>query len=191
MGRQIQFHMLGSDCKEFVQFIQNRDPVIVIQWISESQEIEETKDACAKGGWYCLWNQQILLSLKRTYIRESDRGPYYRVDSALPVIEFSYTPTEQLWNRRAALIQGRLWAGFENESKEFAKWYGALVRWIQRNFIKNPVPLLGGYLGPAAYNWYLKGGLLLPGFQPPTTAQWLSWAAAQDAHRVTAPRNPC
>lgn len=190
MGRQIQFHMLGSDCEEFLQFIQSRDPVTVIQWVSESQEIEEAKDACAKGGWYCLWNQQILLSLKRTYIPQSDRGPYYRVDSALPVIEFSCTPTEQLWNGRPALIQGRLWAGFENESKQFAKWYGALVRWIRRNFIKNPVPLLGGYLGRAAYNWYLKGGLLLPGFQPPITAQWLSWAAAQDAHRVTAPRDP-
>lgn len=181
---------MASDCSDFLQFIQNRDPVIVIQWTSGSSEIKEVKNACAEGGWYCLWNQHLLPSLQREYIKDSDRGPYYRVDSALPVIEFSYTPIQQLWNARPALRQGRVWAGFERKNKQFEHWYGAVVRWIRHKFVKNPVPLLGGYLGPAAYDWYLKGGLLLPSFQPPVTAEWISWAAAQDAHRITAGRAP-
>lgn len=177
--------MLQGDCHEFLQFVRGRDPVIVIHWTSKSEELEEVTNACANAGWYCLWNQHLLASLTRKYIRDSDRGPYYRVDSGLPVIEFSYTPNPELWNGRPALVQGRVWAGFETQNKQFERWYAAVVRWLRANFMRNPVPLLGGYLGPGAYDWYRKGGLLLPGFQPPLTAQWISWAAAQDAHRVT------
>lgn len=177
--------MIESDCSEFLEFVQNRDPVIIIQWVSKSLELEEMRSVCARAGWYCFWNQNILISLERRYIKDSDHGPYYRVDSALPVIEFSYTPTQTVWNGRPALLQGRVWAGFEQTNKRFDRWYAAVVGWIRRKFVKNPVPLLGGYLGPAAYEWYRKGGLLLPSFQPPLTPEWISWAAAQDAHRVT------
>ena len=152
LGRQTHFHMLQSDCREFLQFVQGRDPVIVIHWTSKSQELEEVTNACANAGWYCLWNQHLLASLTRKYIRDSDRGSYYRVDSGLPVIEFSYIPNPELWNGRPALVQGRVWAGFETKNKQFERWYAAVVRWLRANFIRNPVPLLGGYLGPGAYD---------------------------------------
>jgi hypothetical protein len=83
-------------------------------------EIEEVHEPWQRGGGYCLWNQALLPSLERKYIPESDHGPYYRVDSALPVIEFSYPlPVQELWNGKPALTQGRVWAGFEHENKDF------------------------------------------------------------------------
>jgi len=185
MGRQTQFHMMAQDCKQFLTFIRERNPVIVIPWTSKTWEIEQVQHPCEQAGWYCLWNQVLLPSLACKYISESDQGPYYRVDSALPVIEFSYAPpVPELWNGRPALMQGRVWAGFEHENKSFESWYNTVVRWIRKNFVKNTIPSLGGYLGPAAYDWYRKGGVLLPSFKPPITSQWLSWIEAQDQHRA-------
>jgi len=185
VGRQTQLHLFAQDCKQLLHFIQERDPVVVTDWTSQSMEIAEVQHPCEKGGWYCLWNQALLPSLQRKFIPESKRGAYYRVDSAFPVIEFSYPPpVQEVWNTRVAHTQGRVWAGFETENKDFERWYNAVVRWIRKNFIKNPVPHLGGYVGPAAYDWFKKGGLLLPMFRPPLTHQWLSWAEAQDQHRA-------
>jgi hypothetical protein len=177
--------MLEEDCRQFLHFVQERDPVVVIRRDSVSPQIEEVREPCEHGGSYCLWNQALLPHLERKFIPESVRGPYYRVDSAWPVIELFYPPPEgELWNAKPAHTQGRVWAGFETENKEFERWYNAVVRWIRKNFTKNPVPLLGGYLGPAAYEWYKKGGVLLPMLTPPITPQWLSWVQAQDQHRT-------
>jgi len=80
-------------------------------------------------------------------------------------------------------MQGRVWTGFEESNKDFLGWYDAMVRWVRKKFVKNPIPHLGGYVGPTAYDWYRDGGLLLPSFLPPIRPQWLSWAEAEDQHR--------
>jgi hypothetical protein len=186
MGKQIQLHMLASDCRQLLQFVQERDPVVMILWNSSSSENEEVLNPCSEGGTYCLWNQAVLPYLKRKHVTKSDHPSYYRVDSVLPVIEFSYPGSGfHTWNERSVLMQGRIWAGFEQENRDFERWYEALVRWIRKKFVKNPVPLLSGYAGPCAFEWYKKGGLLLPMVRPPVSPQWLSWAAAQDQHRAT------
>ena len=176
--------MLEEDCKQFLDFVRTRDPVVVIYRDSTSPRIEEIQRPWKQGGGYCLWNQALLPTLERKFIPESDRGPYYRVDSVWPIIEFSYpNPQQELWNGRPALTQGRVWAGFERENKEFERWYNAVVRWIRKNFIRNPVPL-DGYVGPAAYEWFKRGGTFFPMLRPPVTSQWLSWVQAQDQHRA-------
>jgi hypothetical protein len=183
MGRQIQFHMLAEDCKQFLSFIRDQDPVVVIDWCSESAEMKEVLQPWEFGGWYCLWNQALLPLLKRKFVPQSDRGPYYRIDSVCPVIEFSYpNPQQDAWDGRPALTQGRVWAGFERENKDFERWYNAIVRWIRKNFVRNPVPL-DGYVGPAAYEWFKKGGIFLPMLRPPMTKQWISWVQTQEQHR--------
>jgi hypothetical protein len=185
MGRQVQLHILPQDCGQLLDFIRQRDPVVVTDWISQSMEIVEVQNTCQKGGRYCLWNQGLLSRLTRRFVPESARGPCYTVDSTLPVVELSYpVPEQEPWNGRPALTQGRIWAGFKVENRDFERWYNALARWIRKNFIKNPVPLLGGYLGPAAYEFYKRGGILLPTLRPPITSTWLSWVEAQDQHRA-------
>jgi|ERR1700690_50281 len=185
MGRQTQFHMLESDCREFLEFVHQRDPVIVLDRSSTSQAIEEAQQPWGRGETYWLWNQAILPDLKRRFVRvEPESASYYAIDSSLPVIEFWYpAPIPESWNGRPALMQGRVWAQFDHPTKEFERWYNAVVRWIRKNFVRNPVPL-GGYVGPAAYQWFKDGGLLLPHFRPPLTSSWLSWIEAQDQHRA-------
>lgn len=185
MGRQVQLHLLEEDCRQLLHFVHGRDPVVVIRRDSTLSEIDEVARPCEQGGSYCLWNQALLPSLQRKFIPESLRGPYYRVDSINPVIEFFYPPpVQETWNGRPAHTQGRIWAGFEKENKEFERWYNAIARWIRKNFLRNPIPHLGGYVGPAAYDFFRGGGLLLPFLRPPLTDQWLSWTAAQDQHRA-------
>jgi hypothetical protein len=185
MGRQTRFHMLTEDCRQFLEYVQQRDPVIVVDRSSKSGILEEAHRPWERPETYCLWNQSIIPMLERKFIRiESDpRASYYGIDSSLPVIEFWYaSPVPEPWNGRAALTQGRVWSEFQNPTKEFVSWYNAIIRWLRKNFIRDAV--LGDWVGPAAYRWYKDGGLLLPHFRPPITASWLSWVEAQDQHRA-------
>jgi len=182
--------MLGEDCGEFLEFVHHRDPVIVVERSSKSETIQEAQRPWERGETYCLWNQAVLPTLQRKFVRvEPDTAAsYYGIDYSLPVIEFWYpSPVQEEWNGRPALTQGRVWAQFENSGKEFESWYNALVRWIRKNFVRDTV--LGDWVGPAAYQWYKDGGLLLPHFRPPVTKSWLSWVEAQDQHRAVFPNN--
>ena len=128
-----------------------------------------------------MWNQAILPSLRRRAT-----GNQFSIDFSAPTIEFSYYPPAlEPWNGQPALIQGRIWASFENENKAFERWYNAAVRWIRKNFIRD---LALGFdrdsIGPAAYEWFKNGGLLLPQFRPPITDEWLAWTDVQNQHRA-------
>jgi len=173
--------MLDEDCRRFVRFLQERDPVIVTEWHSlESADIQEVQQPWEKGGSYCLWNQAIIPTLSR---RAS--GKYFNIEFSAPVIEFSYaSPQVEPWNGQPALIQGRIWASFETEDKAFGSWYSAAVRWIRKNFIRDiALGLERDSIGPAAYAWFRAGGLLLPGFRPPITDAWMAWVSVQNQHR--------
>ena len=120
------------------------------------------------------------------YDYDAATGKYFNMDFSAPVIEFTYeSPVVESWNGQPALTQGRIWASFETENKAFEKWYNAVVRWIRKNFIRD---LAVGHdrdsFGPAAYEWFRTGGLLLPNFRPPLTDAWLAWASVQNQHRA-------
>jgi hypothetical protein len=183
MGRQTRFHMLPEDCRRFVRFLHDHDPVIVTRWhSSESGEIEEVLNPWETGGHYCLWNRAVLPELKR---RAGEK--HFSIDFSALVIEFSYEfPLVEPWNGQPALCQGRIWASFETDDKSFENWYNAVVGWIRKNFIRDRALGHGqDSIGPAAYEWFRAGGLLLPGFRPPITDDWLAWVSVQNQHRAT------
>lgn len=173
MGRQIYFHMLPEDRDAFLEFVQRREPVIVTERSGRSAQIQPVKHLDPKRiHFLCLWHRGFLPELKREFIPESDEGPYYRIDDfKLPVLEFS-TSLRTVWEGKPALGQGRLYGSFEDKPAEFEEWYEALVRWIRKNFRRSPA--FGGCAGPAAYEFYKKGGYLLPFFRPPKTKEWLA-----------------
>ena len=181
--------MLAEDCREFLSFVQKRDPVVVARRDSESQEIEEVSRPWEEGALYCLWNQGILPRIEREFVARNPKPYFTLADHSLseaPLLEFFFpSPIQEPWNGRPALTQGRVYTGINpHKGKPFEAWYAAIVRWIRKSFVRNPIPLLGGYVGAAAYEWYKSGGIFLPMFRPPLTAQWLSWAEGQDQHRA-------
>jgi len=185
MGKQIQPHMFPQDCTGLIRFVQDHDPVVVIPYDSDSPQVVEVHTPCERAGVFCLWNQGLLPLLEYRHIPKSDHGPYFRVDSRLPVLEFIKSVQVE-WNGHPALLQGRIYSPFEcpkGQREKLEKWYSSLILWIRRHWVKNPVPLLGGYVGPTAFAAYRGGVTLLPMFAPPLTPQWISWSAAQDSLR--------
>lgn len=87
--------MLTDDCRRFVQFLQERDPVVVSEWRSSmSSEIKAVTRPWENGETYCLWNQEILPALSR-----EANGDYFNISFSAPVIEFSYANSVgEPWN---------------------------------------------------------------------------------------------
>ncbi len=182
MGRQTQLHMLEADCRQLLEFICQRDPVFAFQRCSLSPRPEPISEPWKTGDTYVLWNQSVSLAPVPIECGESTTKQYC-FDFDIPLIELSFrSPEPESWNARPALRQGRVWCSTSTGNLKFDRWYAAVVRWIRKNFIRNPVPL-DGFVGPAAYEWYKQGGTLLPWFFPPPTQTWMSWIAAQDQNR--------
>lgn len=185
MGRQIIFHMLPPDRVAFLRFVQERDPVVVTEFTSDSADIcplDLRNQVTPHERWLCLWNKDLLPSLKRYYVPELDHGPYYRVDYSLPILELS-VPVHAFWDEKPALTQGRLYAYAYQDHPALRIWYEALARWLRKNFKKNPMTWMSGYVGPAAYKWHEAGGLLLPVIAPPVNPEWCGRIHAQHSAR--------
>ena len=61
----------------------------------------------------------------------SDVGPYYRIDSSPPILEFS-VPNQTAWDGRPALTQGRLYTYAYRDHAALRTWYEALVGGYER-----------------------------------------------------------
>ncbi len=180
MGRQIQLHMLPDDCKALLEFVQDRDPVVIAKWDSDVAAIEPASEPCKYTGAMCLWNRSIVSALKREFIPDSKYGPYYRVDYSLAVLEMSACQMTD-WEGAPALIQGRVYAGSQDPRPEYKSWFDAIARWVRKRYFKNGG--LDGYVSPSVREWQASGGILLPMFKPPVTAEWLKFFDAQRAAR--------
>ena len=99
-----------------------------------------------------------------------------------PTLEFSPS-FNGTWEGKPALCQGRIYGIFEGKVAEFETWYEAILRWVKKSFMRNPTSM-GGYVGPAAYEFYENGGYLLPSFIPPHTDAWLKEVGKQHPFRI-------
>jgi hypothetical protein len=175
--------MLPEDRAAFIDFVQHRDSVVITEFTSASPDVQpvDPSQIPAKKDLLCLWNLALLSSLKRKHVPVSDVGPYYRIDSSLPILEFS-VPNHTAWDGQPALTQGRLYAYAYQDHAALRTWYEALVRWLRKSFAKNPITWMSGYVGPAAYRWYENGGLLMPTYLPPVNPEWR--ARIDEQHRI-------
>jgi hypothetical protein len=159
----------------FLRWVQEDDDLVaVVPESSDSPRIQpiETNDLGNHSGFY-LWNRRFLPKLKRKWIPGPRHYGVSVLDSA--VLEFSGSRLVT-WEAKPALIQGRLYGIFDpylEKPHEFEKWYEHLVRWIRRNYQRNPTSM-GGYTAPAAHRLFQDGGYLLPQFEPPRTDVWLA-----------------
>ena len=186
MGRQILFHMLDQDRVSFLDFVQQRNRVVVTNFTDSSSAdvLPEGLDTweSTSSKWLCLWNKDLLPDLRREYIPRSGIEPYYRVNYSLPILELS-VPSKGNWDREPALTQGRLYAYAYQDHAGLRNWYEALARWLRSRFMKNPISWMSGYVGAEAYRWYESGGLLLPILPPPVNSEWRERIHSQHAPR--------
>jgi hypothetical protein len=183
MGRQLQFHMLPGDLQAFIDFAQDRDPLCIADRDYPTADIECIVNAASSSRILVLWNRSIAASIQRTLI-STPAKKYWTLDRDLPIVELSPS-RECLWNNRAALLAGRIFGSFNIQHQGHKKWFDALSRWLRQNLVRSSIPGIS-YVGPAAFEWYQEGGVLVPMMiAPANTNAWCSWVAAQDAHRRT------
>jgi hypothetical protein len=178
MGKQIQLHMLPDDTRTLWGFITAHDPITLTLKSGDSKRVIPLADPFGERQVMTLWNHSLLPSLERKPVVSTEGQIYYRIDDGLPVLEFSPSVACS-WDEKNALLQGRIYGLFESHDRPYILWYDSITRWIRRHFIRNPVTSLGGYIGPAAWEWFKAGGILLPMFSPPHTDEWRSFVDQQ------------
>ncbi len=189
MGRQTLVHMLREDTEAFLDFVLERDPVVVTLLDAQSPEVEPVSDPAAEMESMTLWNTALLPHLQRKLVTRPGGHDYYRVPYSRPTLEFSPSRATK-WNGKPALLQGRVYGfAFDTNTVEYERWYNAVASWIRTKFVRSQLTHPRGYLGPAASEWFRSGGILLPMFAPPRTPEWLSFVEGQESARSKAPLN--
>jgi hypothetical protein len=181
MGRQTQLHVLAKDVNELLTAMHGKEPLEVALRSGKTAIPERMAfvPENMSGQVLVLWSERFAPNLQGRYI--AAQPPYYRVDEqSEPVFELSLSGMTA-WQSRPALTQGRIYAVFQNKQPEFEKCYDQLIRYIRRHWRKNPTDenAIGGYLGPAASEWFDQGGLLLPNYIPPVHSDWIERLAKQ------------
>lgn len=179
MGRQIHFYMMAADRDAFLDLIRDSSATVVVDRDSNSEIVRHLENANLNPHkTLCLWNRDYLSQVERKWIPEADS---YRLDTLHnPILEFVQS-FQTTWKRNAALGQGRLFGDFDahlGKPADFQKWYERVGRWMRKNYRKSPAQW-GGYVGPAAYEFFKDGGYFLPNFKPPQTKTWLAQMAKQ------------
>src|SRR5262245_52411466 len=163
MGRQIHISVMPEDVESLLAHIKGQHRVVLMKRDdSHSSNVEPLESPPASPNEILiLWNQDLLPQLRRKRVSRDSAEDYFRIDEFRePVLELGGSFLGQ-WCGRPSLTQGRIYGVFDNKSKEFVRWYEQIVRYIRKAFVRNPASLYG-YVGPAAYKWFLEGGLLLP-----------------------------
>jgi hypothetical protein len=185
MGRQVQISVLPKDVEELLAQVKRQHRVVLVKRDDFDSAVVEPLESLPanRNDTLILWNQELLPQLERNHISTETGGDYYRIaESTEPVLEFKGSFLGE-WRGRASLTQGRIYGIFDNKSQEFLQWYEQILRYIRKAFVRSPASL-SGYVGPAAYDWFLRGGLLLPTFLPPETDEWRKFFADEDLIRA-------
>jgi hypothetical protein len=147
MRRQIQLSILPADANDLIGTIGSTELIEIAARSGDSAELQPLQSIPDDVRDLVLWSRRFAPTLKRRYIASAN-PPYYLADEQ----------TEP--------ILGRIYGVFDAKPPEFEKWYERIVRYIRKNWRKNPISWMGGYVGPAASEWFDSGGLLLPTYVP-------------------------
>jgi hypothetical protein len=183
MGRQTQLHVLPKDLNELLVAMHDKEPLEVAlrRGNSATPERQSFIPDNMSGQSLVLWSERFAPNLQRCFVATAD-SPYYLADEQTEsVFELSLSGVTT-WEGRPALTQGRIYGVFQNKQAEFEKCYEQIIRYIRRHWRKNPATWMGGYVGPAAGDWFDRGGLLLPNYIPPVRNDWIQRLGEQHPH---------
>jgi len=180
MGRQTQLHVLAKDVNELLVAMHDKEPLEVAlrSGTTASPEPLVFVPENINGQILVLWSERFAPNLQGRYIAKA-QPPYYLVDEQEEsVFELSLSCITT-WQGRPALTQGRIYAVFQDKQPDFERSYDQTIRYIRRHWRKNPASWMSGYLGPAASEWFDRGGILLPSYVPPVRRDWIERLAEQ------------
>ena len=180
MGRQIQLHLFPKDVNELLIAMHGREPLEVAMRSGNSavpERLAFVPDNMA-GQTLVMWSDRLAPGLQRDYVADA-QPPYYLLSEQSEAVLELWLSGLTTWQGRPALTQGRIYGVFENKPPELANLYERIARHIRRHWRKNPAVWMGGYVGPAASDWFDRGGLLLPHFAPPDRGDWIQRIAEQ------------
>lgn len=179
MGRQTQLHVLAKDVNDLLVAMHDKEPLEVALRSGKAAAPERLGfvPENLSGEILVLWSERFAPNLQGCYVPA--HPPYYCVDEQTEsVFELSLSG-KTTWQSRPALTQGRIYAVFQNKQPQFEKSYDQVIRYIRQHWRKNPTAWMGGYLGPAASEWFDRGGVLLPNYIPPLRSDWIERLAEQ------------
>ena len=163
MGRQTQLHVLPKDVNELLIAMHDKEPLEVALRSGSTAALERLAfiPENINRQTLVLWSERFASNLQGRYVAKA-QPPYYLVDEQTEsVLELSLSGLTT-WRGRPVLTQGRIHGVFQNKQPEFEKCYDQIIRYIRRHWRKNPAAWMVGYIGPAASEWFDRGGLLLP-----------------------------
>jgi hypothetical protein len=180
MGRQTQLHVFPKDVNDLLVAMHDKEPLEVAlrSGNAATPERQAFIPEDMSGQTLILWSERFAPNLQRGYVANAS-PPYYRIDEQTePVYELGLSGLTT-WEGRPALTQGRIYGVFQNKQRDFEKCYERVIRYIRRHWRSNPASWMGGYVGPAASDWFERGGLLLPNYVPPVRRDWIERLAEQ------------
>ena len=174
MGRQTQLHVLPKDVNELLVAMHDKEPFEVALRTGNTAAPERLAfvPENISGQTLVLWSERFAANVRRRYMAEA-QPPYYLLDEQTESVFQLSLSGFTTWRSRPALTQGRIYGVFDNKQPEFEKCYERIIRYIRRHWRKNPASWMGGYVGPAASDWFERGGLLLPNYVPPIRPDWI------------------
>jgi hypothetical protein len=183
MGRQTQLHVLPKDLNELLVALHGKEPLQAALRRGNSATLQRPAFIPDNmiGQSLVLWSERFAPNLQRRFVPTAD-SPYYLADEQTEsVFELSLSGVTT-WEGRPALTQGRIYGVFQNKQAEFEKCYEQIIRYIRRHWRKNPATWMGGYVGPAASDWFDRGGFLLPNNIPRARNDWIQRLGEQHPH---------
>jgi hypothetical protein len=173
MGRQVQLHVLPEDVTTLLAFLRAKDAADVAYRSADSAEITALANVPYKtNGSLILWNHNLAPQPQRGFIAQADPPSWLADEQTETILQLSMSALQE-WNGSRALLQGRLYGVFDGKPPAFEKWYDRIVRYIRSHWRKNPISWMSGYVAPKASEFFESGGILLPNYAPPVTAEWI------------------
>ncbi len=160
MGRQVQFYMTFEDEKQFLSAVSRQGEIRLIHGSFATGRPDEIQPIWSLGSSSDDWALLVAsAALPPCIISEfvPTLGIHCIDEAASEVVQFNRCKPVKNW-----LANGRLWfdvrSGSQPKSPEFVKWADSLLKWIRKNYHRDPD---GVYVGPQALELSAEGRLQL------------------------------
>lgn len=163
--------MLQEDTDDLFKQVESRHALDATVWTSPLPVVILEKAPQKADQMLALWPSRGGGARKRSKVIREDGAEVFEFDRNVPILE--WMPSKIVEHKSTpALLQGRLYLFATNEDAAIENVFRTATNLVRKSYRPCPVKSFGGYVGPAAMEWFENGGILLPMFNPPHNAHW-------------------